>query len=133
MATLRKPVVLPNLAAWLRSAVVLLGLFALTPPAYADTVSLEDLLKRDTIYIRDLKRLPYQLKSADGPVFLASVDKSTEIRFWFKPGVVAAVGLGRIVLIARGAPNDENHGTIIWPKAKVGHDYGDELHALYGR
>jgi hypothetical protein len=96
-------------------------------------IELKDLLIQKVIYIRDLKKLKLEIKQGDGPMFYPSLDNETEVRFWYKPGITTAAGLGRIVLIATGHPNDENHGNIVWPKDRAGHDYGTELESIFPR
>jgi hypothetical protein len=73
------------------------------------------------------------VKEGDGPLLYVVIDAKTELCFYFRPGILAAAGTGKILLIARVPINDENHGTIVWPKDKIGHDYGEELKALYPR
>ena len=101
--------------------------------AASGKVTLQDLCRQTTIRIADLKRLDLHVKQGHGPLFWAVIDNKTEVQFWYQPGPASAMALGKIKLITTGAPNDENHGTIIWPKEKVGHDFGSELHKLYER
>jgi hypothetical protein len=96
-------------------------------------VTLQELCAQTTIRIADLKRLDLDVKQGHGPLFWAVIDDKTEVQFWYQPGPASAMTLGKIKLITAGAPNDENHGTIILPKEKVGHDFGNELHKLYER
>jgi hypothetical protein len=101
--------------------------------AASGKVTLQELCMQTSIRIADLKRLDLDVKQGHGPLFWAVIDDKTEVQFWYQPGPASAMTLGKIKLITTGAPNDENHGTIIWPKEKVGHDFGSELHELYGR
>jgi len=98
--------------------------------AASGKVTLQELCTQKTIRIADLKRLDLDVKQGHGPLFWAAIDDKTEVQFWYQPGPASAMSFGKIKLITMGAPNDENHGTIIWPKEKVGHDFGSELHKL---
>jgi hypothetical protein len=104
-----------------------------TPAEAKGHVTLSELLSRPSIYIRDLDSLDLDVKQGDGPVRYALLDANKIVQFWFKPGLVATLGRGKVVLVTSGDANDENHGTILWPKDKVGHDYGKELESLYQR
>jgi hypothetical protein len=96
-------------------------------------VTLSNILTKTSIQVRDLDALDLDIKQGHGPVLWAALDKKTEVWFWYKPSVLSAAGLGKIVLIATVPTNDENNGTIVWPQDKIGHDYGKELEALYPR
>jgi hypothetical protein len=102
-----------------------------TPAVARGHVTLSELLNRRSIYIRDLGSLDLDVKQGDGPVRYALLDANKIVQFWFKPGLVATLGNGKVVLVTSGDTNDENHGTILWPKDKIGHDYGKELESLY--
>lgn len=101
--------------------------------AASGKVTLQEICTQTIIRIADLKRLDLNVKQGHGPLFWAVIDDKTEVQFWYKPGLASAMTVGKIELITTGVPNDENHGTIIWPKEKVGHDFGSELDKLYGR
>ena len=121
-------------AAKFATLIPLLFVFLLVPNTFVSAhgkVTLSHLLAKATIRIRDLDTLNLDVKQGHGPVMWATLDKKTEVWFWYKPGVLSATGHGKIVLIATVPTNDENNGTIIWPQDRVGHDYGKELHALY--
>lgn len=94
-------------------------------------ITLQALLTNDTIRVRDLKELDLNVKEGHGPVLWASLNDKIEVWFWCKPGILSVLGMGKIILIATVDSNDENHGTIIWPKDKIGRDYGEELKNLY--
>ena len=94
-------------------------------------ITLEELLQRKTIDVRDLRALKLDVRPGHGPVLWAPLDDTRVVWFWCRPGISSALGFGEIVLIAIGVANDENHGTIIWPQSKVGRDYGQELESLY--
>jgi hypothetical protein len=94
-------------------------------------VTLEELLAKKSIRVKDMHKLNMDVKPGHGPVLWAALDAKREVWFWCMPGVSSALGVGKIVLVATVDANDENAGTIIWPKDKVGHDYGKELEALY--
>ena len=95
-------------------------------------VTLSELIaKKATIRVRDLAALDLVVEKGHGPVYWATLGNKTEVWFWVKSGVLPVESLYRIVLIVTVPENDENHGTIIWPRDKVGHDYANELKALY--
>ena len=133
MAIVRARTLTP-LAARRRSVGALVIAFALVAAhVLADTPTLEALLTKKAIYLRDVRKLPYKMIAAHGPLLTASVDSSSEIRFFYVPVPYAPSGLWHVVLVARGKPNDENNGTIIWPQKSVGRDFGQELRAIYNR
>jgi len=96
-------------------------------------LTLPQLCAQETIRIADLRRLELQVKQGHGPLFWAAIDDKTEVQFWYMPGPAALLKWAKIKLITTGDPNDEDHGTIIWPKEKIGHDFGSELEQLYKR
>ena len=96
-------------------------------------VTLQQLLIQKTIRMRDLRRLDFAVTPGHGSLLTGVVDGTTEVQFWVQPGVAAALGVAKIVLISTNAINDENNGTIVWPPSKVGRDFGRELQALYPR
>jgi hypothetical protein len=96
-------------------------------------LTLEELLSRKSIRIRDLHKLNMEVKPGHGPVLWAPLDEKREAWFWCAPGVASVLGAGKVLLVATVDANDENVGTILWPKEKVGHDYGKELETLYPR
>jgi hypothetical protein len=119
--------------AMLMSLLFVLLLVSCTTVSTDRKVTLSNMLTKTSIQVRDLDALELDVKQGHGPVLWAVLDKKTEVWFWYKPGVLSAAGLGKIVLIATVPSNDENNGTIVWPQEKVGHDYGMELEALYPR
>lgn len=94
-------------------------------------ITLQELLANKTIRVGDLKKLNLDVKEGHGPYLWAALDDKKEVWFWCKPGISAVLGTGKVLLIATVDSNDENRGSIIWPKDKVGHDYGKELATLY--
>jgi len=72
------------------------------------------------------------VKHGGEPVLFVGVDKDTEVTFWYKPGIMSALGLCRIVLVAMDHPNNENNAKIIWPQNKIVLNYGKELQAIFG-
>jgi hypothetical protein len=96
-------------------------------------MTLEELLAKKSIRVRDVHKLNMDVKPGHGPVLWAALDEKREVWFWCKAGASSALGVGKILLVATVDAKDENIGTIIWPKEKVGHDYGKELEALYKR
>jgi len=97
----------------------------------AKKFTLEQLLTWKTIRVKDVRALNLDVRTADGPALWAPLDDQKVVWFWCMPGVSSALGLEKIVLIATGATNDENHAAVVWPPSKVGHDYGQELKTLY--
>jgi hypothetical protein len=117
----------------LRLVVLLLAAIAVSSTASAGKakLTLQQLLTHSTIRVGDLRLLDLKVKSGHGPLLWAAVDETTEVQFWVQPGVAAALGVAKIRLITTGKKGDENHGTIIWPREKIGRDFGQELKALY--
>ena len=100
---------------------------------FAEAATLEELLSKKSIRVHDLRKLNLDVKPGHGPVLWASLDGKKEVWFWCSPRVSCALGVGKIRLVATVIENDENNGTIIWPKDKIGMDYGKELDTLYKR
>jgi len=97
-------------------------------------ITLQELLTYKTIRVGDLKKLNLDVKLAHGPIYWAALDNKDKKDVWFifRPGFLAVLGMAKIDLIATGDANYMDlRGTIIWPKDKVGHDYGEELKILY--
>jgi len=97
-------------------------------------ITLQELLTYKTIRVGDLKKLNLDVKLAHGPIYWAMLDDKDKKDVWFifSPGISAVFGMAKIDLIATGDANYMDvRGTIIWPKDKVGHDYGKELETLY--
>ena len=95
-------------------------------------VPLTQLMDKSSISLSDLDELNLDIKQGHGPVMFAVVDDKKEIWFWYKPGLLASLGFGKVVLIATVNADDENKGEIIWPASKRGSDYGSTLRAIYG-
>lgn len=100
-------------------------------PSADGRITLQELLIKKTIRVSDLKKLNLDVKEGHGPALWAALDDKQDVLFYYEPGILSVLGITKIILIATVKPNDENHGTIIWPADKVGHDYGKELRILY--
>jgi hypothetical protein len=114
----------------------IIGIFLLssvTESFAIGTTSLVQLMERETIHLSELKELNIDAKQGHGPVWVAVLDDKSEVWFWYQPGLRATLGFGKVVLIAKVKPGDENNGEILWPASKRGRDYGMELRAIYGK
>ena len=119
-----------NIAIILSASSVVLVLACATATT-GGKITLQELLTYKTIRVGDLKKLNLDVKEGHGSFLWAAIDDNKEVWFWCRPGISAVLGTGKIILIAIIDSNDENRGTIIWPKDKVNNDYGKELKLLY--
>jgi hypothetical protein len=112
---------------------MVLCLFSTSCASLEEKITLQEIINKESIKVNDLKRIDLDLKQGHGPYLWSKVDNEKEAWFWCKPGIMSALGRCEIVLITYVNANDEDDGTIIWPKEKVGHDFGKELRLLYPR